>query len=1132
MKTNRKRQRRHIVRWLVLFGLTGWLLSACSGSPKIPGPGETLNPGPQKGQTDFETTEQGGGSLNSFGERSDGTANAGSAPPSSPSGATKQGAPSGRTGTVEEADLYRVQGNLLFYLNTYKGLTLFDLKDPKNPKKLYNLPVYGYPIEMFIDGKIAYALVRDALYLLRVNGKFQFTRRYVSQMVTIDISNPNKPKVLQRFDIKGKLREGVSRKIDNTIYVVSYTPRSYYWGWSYQRRTQPTEQATVYSFNVANPKAVREVQHIDLIKVKLGTNSGSSSGSGGGVVAPGGGVPAPSPDEPSTRISGSRRFNGVTISATANTLLVGERWYVSKSTNNGSRCGSYESYQELVMQVVDISDTTGKINVHTKFTVRGDLTDQFKQTYIYDEKTKKGTYFGIFRRTEWNSSNCRGERVVKNTLISVDISDGKNPKVLDELAFGKPGETVRGSLFDRKRGVVYAITARQMDPLYAIDIKDPSKLKVLSAVDGLSGDINLFRFIKDRKFLLAIGRDNSGSCSGFGTDRVGTKLAVSIIDVQDVSKVRLVQRKCISVEGAKWSRSAVNFNLDQAHKMIGMYSDSDGTNLLTVPVSYYVRNKDNRFRWWWYEYKSAIGIIKWDLSKYDPKKSHKEQNVLENVATMIHPKGAVKRTIIFKMDQDGKKKRLVANLSDTHMSLIDLDNLKSPTLLSTYEIAPYIRSIYRFGNYAVEQVNLGRNYDQYNEFRVKKLGTGDINDTKTVTNFFVGQIRQVMKVGKLLLLFRYKMLTRNEGGKEYISYDVQKSELLVIDMTNPAKPQVRGNLEVTFPFIPYYRFVCGLSPAMEFSRYGYYGYYSGNNDRWVVTETGIASLIYYYDRTARKSKMQMVFIDLSNPDKPTFTQQEMPTRQQYNKLVKLDDKTFYLTLRKPSRTVKVENYTFTIYKYYAQPWYRQGKSWKAGSLINIPGNLLRAFRDGQKVKFLTRDTGYIRHKVANQNYYRYQNIFRFYLLVQDGNRARLQDFKSFTSWNLRGMLLDGSRLYMMGGRDWYYASTHKNEKDLQSDHLFIYDLSGSTFKQLVVAKTLTYNIQLMGIYKQRLFLNLSGDGVLVVDVRNASKPKGLHFERTLGWLTHVEFSGDKALLAAGHFGVYELDLNQTTIPAL
>ena len=1120
-----------LVGWMV-FGWAALLLVGCGAPSSLPEPGE-INATPTKGQSDFETIENGGSDYARAGTMEDSAGGAGapnaspSAPPTQDAGTNEKGAPSGRTGTVEEADLYRVRGNMMFYLNTYKGLTLFDLQDPKNPKKLYNLPVYGYPIEMFVEKNTVYALVRDALYLARVNGKLQFQRRYVSQLVTIDITNPKAPRVLQKFDIKGKLREGVSRKIENTVYVVSYTPRSYYWGWAYSRGNQTTEQATVYSFNVKDPKAVREVQHIDLIKIQTNNNSGSSNGSTGTSTSPGGGVA-----EPGRTSNGSRNFSGVTISATSNTLLVGERWNVWKYNNNSSRCGSYESYSELVMHVVDISDASGKIRVHTKFSVRGDLTDQFKQTYIYDEKTKKGTYFGIFRRQEWSSSNCRGERVIKNTLVSLDISDGKNPKVLDELAFGKPNETVRGSVFDRDRGIAYAITAQAMDPLYAIDITDPSDLKIRSEIDGLSGDVNLFRFIADRKFLLAIGRDNSSSCTGFGTDRVGTKLAVSIIDVRNVDKIRLVQRKCIAVEGAKWATSEINWNLDQAHKMIGMYSDKN-VNLLTVPVSYHVRNENNQFRWWWYEYKSAIGIMKWDLSKYDDTKDHTQQNVLENLGTMIHPKGSVKRTIIFNLTQaDQKTNRVVANLSDTHMSLVDLNDIKNPSMLSSLEIAPYVRSIYRFGNYVVEQLNLtSSNNAQYNEFRVKKLNSGDINDTKAVANFFVGQIRTVMRTSKYLLLFRYKMTMRKSGTREYVDYDYNTSQLLIIDMSAPEKPKVRGSIDIPFNFIPYYRFFCGTSPAMDLGYYGYHNYYGGSqNTRWVLNDNGIAALISGYNRNTRKNETKMLFVDLSNPDKPTYSTQQLPSNQQFFQLVKLDDKAFYLTHRKAVRTIRSGNYAFTVYKYFAQPWYRQGESWKAGKSINVPGYLQRAFRDGNKVKLLTRDFGYIRHKT--NNYYRYQNVFRFYLLEQGSNKATLQDFKSFNGWNLRSMLLDGSRLYLVGQRDWYYMQNNKDDKYAQSDNLFAFDLSGDRFKELVSANTRTYNVQLMGVHQQRLFLNLQGDGVLVIDMRDTKNPKGLHFERTLGWLTHIEFSGDKALLAAGHFGVYEVDLTKVTIPAL
>jgi hypothetical protein len=133
--------------------------------------------------------------------------------------ATAPGAPGGRVAEVEEADIYKIDGNRLLYFNTYRGFLIFDIADPKNPKQISRLPLFGYPTEMFVSGTTVYALIRDALYLTEVNGKPQFERYNVSQLVAIDISDPGKPTVIKTVDIIGQLREGVSRKIENTIYA-------------------------------------------------------------------------------------------------------------------------------------------------------------------------------------------------------------------------------------------------------------------------------------------------------------------------------------------------------------------------------------------------------------------------------------------------------------------------------------------------------------------------------------------------------------------------------------------------------------------------------------------------------------------------------------------------------------------------------------------------------------------------------------------------------------------------------------------------------------------------------------------------------------------------------------------------
>src|SRR5262249_8632616 len=165
---------------------------------------------------------------------------------------------------------------------------------------------YGYPVEMYVDGNLVYALIRDAMYLTQDAAGAKYAKHDVSQLLAIDVSDLAHPKLIKTIDIIGQLREGVSRKIDDTIYVVSYIPGGYYgwwwwdWGW-YGQIDTTKEQAWVYSFNVQNPS---DPQLVDKLKIFEG---GSYQASGDGT-------------------STSRWFQGVAISATANTLHVVQNW--------------------------------------------------------------------------------------------------------------------------------------------------------------------------------------------------------------------------------------------------------------------------------------------------------------------------------------------------------------------------------------------------------------------------------------------------------------------------------------------------------------------------------------------------------------------------------------------------------------------------------------------------------------------------------------------------------------------------------------------------------------------------------------------------------------------------------------
>ena len=69
----------------------------------------------------------------------------------------------------------------------------------------------------------------------------------------------------------------------------------------------------------------------------------------------------------------------------------------------------------------------------------------------------------------------------------------------------------------------------------------------------------------------------------------------------------------------------------------------------------------------------------------------------------------------------------------------------------------------------------------------------------------------------------------------------------------------------------------------------------------------------------------------------------------------------------------------------------------------------------------------------------------------------------------------------------------------------------------------------MGATGNRLFLNVSGAGVLVSDVTNAAAPAGRTFLRTLGWGSHLELNGATMYVAAGNFGVFQRDLSGSTL---
>ena len=1046
------------------------------------------------GATEFVSEElpsatYGGGAVDAAASMDGGAASATTGTP----------APGGRVAEVEEADIYKISGNTLFYLNTYRGFLAFDITDPQNPKQISRLPVFGYPIEMYVSGSTVYALLRDALYLTQIDGKPQFQRYNVSQLVAIDISDVSNPTVIKTTDIIGQLREGVSRKIEDTIYVVSYIPQSYYYGWSYARPSSPAkEQAWVYSFDVSdakNPRKVNELQIFEGGSVQFTDNSTSYS----------------------------KYFSGVAISATSNALMVVENWYLYSYTSSGAyTCGSYDSNQRAVVSIIDVSDPKGNIRRHTKFETSGTVGDQFKMTYVYDAAAKTGTFYAIFARQGWSSSGCMGTSYTQNSLESWDITDGNNPVRLSRLDFGKQNETVRGTAFDVSRNVVYAITARNTDPLYAISIADPRNLKILSTVDGLSGDMSVFTLIGDNQFLMAVGTDTSSTCTGFDSVRSqqGTKVAVSIIDVRDLGKVRLVQRQCVTVAGAEWGTgSGISWNLDQAKKMIGMHSDALA-NVLTVPVYYYT--KSTVPDWWWYQYQTAVGIMAWDLAKYDDTKDETQQTVLTNYGTFIHPNGMVTRTIVYTHPVTGRRSML--NLSDTHASLADIQDLAHPQQQAIIEIAPYFTEIYRFGDYLVEHVQPKAGSTQEpHEFRVR--GTKGGLSAAPLASFTVGQVQRVVRQGSNLVLMGY-VASSTDAGATY------QNMALIYDLANPLAPRRAGQVALPSITLPYYYYYCGWAP--------WAGYWWNASNNWTATAQGLVMLAqtwsYQSASSAYRVTSDLVTLDLSNPDLPRLATQTVNTTDGTSYYTNggvslvadsVDPSSFYLVTRTQVGTVVRDTTTFTLYRHFAQRWQFTAAGAQPAEVVNLSGPLIQTWvgPDGQR-RFLTREQEYSRVVSGSSVSYRASGRLGLLSQVSVGGAigAQLLDAKTFTDLTLSALVRDGNKLVLTAQPYTYYsASTDATAVD-QSDHFMVLDLSANRLDVVYDQPTKAYALRIMGTQKDRAFLNLQGDGIVVVDTSKPAAPTGVSFLRTLGYATHLESFGDDVYVASGYFGINHLNL--------
>jgi len=241
MKHTKKKIKVPIYFYLALF-LTGTLLciSACDRTPILPH-------APEPGDSDFISAAPGGsdgryaGTEDSAGGQNEGL-DAASAEATTPER------------EIEEADIIKMEGDLLYALNSYRGLYIINMADPDSPQILGHQDTYGYPVEMYVRDGRAYLVLSNYFRMwLAMDGDSD--PEVGSNITVVDVNEPTAPFVLSRFHMPGYVTD--TRIVGDVLYTVS---NQYWWFWYYGGEDNE-DNTNVMSINIADPANIYMVDN-------------------------------------------------------------------------------------------------------------------------------------------------------------------------------------------------------------------------------------------------------------------------------------------------------------------------------------------------------------------------------------------------------------------------------------------------------------------------------------------------------------------------------------------------------------------------------------------------------------------------------------------------------------------------------------------------------------------------------------------------------------------------------------------------------------------------------------------------------------------------------------------------------
>ena len=443
---------------------------------------------------------------------------------------------------VDEGDIVKTDGNYIYAVSNINGnkVNIISTLRKGSVKVVGSIKLNGYPLEMYLKGNRLVMITNQDMYFDTVNNKYvtsseyqkasdnfyknyskntqtmnyDFYRRYIYrsmvQAYIYDVTNPSAPKNIRIVQQDGYYLS--SRLVGDQLYMV--TNNSNYW-LQYQKASDININAIVpqYSdtaYGIKNklllPQSICMFPNVNVFSY--------------------------------TVVSG---FNVSTNSKVTCEAVLGGGSNIYASVNN-----LYVMYENYNVGVVPVPAAGSKVvapSISETNIIKYSLANGVPKVSAFG--TVPGSILNQFSVDEYNSNF----RIATTTGNTWDGSTNNNVYVLNSSlsVVGKienlaPGEKIYSVRFMDKKG--YVVTFRQVDPLFALDLSNPSAPKVTGQlkIPGFSSYLHPY----SENILIGIGNTTTETIYG-ATVTNGLKL--SLFDVSNPFAPKEIQSYTLGSRG-------------------------------------------------------------------------------------------------------------------------------------------------------------------------------------------------------------------------------------------------------------------------------------------------------------------------------------------------------------------------------------------------------------------------------------------------------------------------------------------------------------------------------------------------------------------------------------------------------